>query len=209
MCCSVSNCSWKKNHNNHKNWINSCQIILLCSKNILIVKVWQPFLQNKDKAKRLKVKAKKVIQILYPQEALANSRGLGKLTLPSSAASSTTSLAGGAENNSGWFAWIWSWMSEWIYGPDISLHDCLAYFFSADELKGDNMYSCEKCKIIFYKLFCINTQYGCYSSIVFTLKMESVSKITIFNLKMMVKSGLGKIFLKFLNAGNYFSLIHK
>ena len=82
----------------------------------------------------------------YPQEALANSRGLGKLTLPSSAASSTTSLAGGAENNSGWFSWIWSWMSEWIYGPDISLHDCLAYFFSADELKGDNMYSCEKCK---------------------------------------------------------------
>jgi ubiquitin C-terminal hydrolase len=26
------------------------------------------------------------------------------------------------------------------------LEDCLAYFFSADELKGDNMYSCEKCK---------------------------------------------------------------
>ena len=85
---------------------------------------------------------------------MANSRGLGKLTLPSSAASSTTSLAGGgAENNSGWFAWIWSWMSEWIYGPDISLHDCLAYFFSADELKGDNMYSCEKCKIIFINLY--------------------------------------------------------
>jgi hypothetical protein len=92
------------------------------------------------------------MQIIYPQEALANSRGLGKLTLPSSAASSTTSLAGGAENNSGWFSWIWSWMSEWIYGPDISLHDCLAYFFSADELKGDNMYSCEKCKTIFLKI---------------------------------------------------------
>ena len=26
------------------------------------------------------------------------------------------------------------------------LEDCLAYFFSADELKGDNMYSCEKCE---------------------------------------------------------------
>ena len=37
-------------------------------------------------------------------------------------------------------------MSDWFYGPDISLQDCLAYFFSADELKGDNMYSCEKCK---------------------------------------------------------------
>ncbi|ESO98933.1 hypothetical protein LOTGIDRAFT_113814, partial [Lottia gigantea] len=31
-------------------------------------------------------------------------------------------------------------------GPTISLQDCLAAFFSADELKGDNMYSCEKCK---------------------------------------------------------------
>ena len=28
----------------------------------------------------------------------------------------------------------------------MSLLDCLAYFFSADELKGDNMYSCDKCK---------------------------------------------------------------
>ena len=42
------------------------------------------------------------------------------------------------------------------------------------------------------------------SYIVFTLKMESVSKITIFGLKMMVKSGLKKIFLKFLDAGDYF-----
>ena len=38
------------------------------------------------------------------------------------------------------------------------------------------------------------------SYIVFTLKMESVSKIKMFGLKMMVKSGLEKIFLKFLNA---------
>ena len=138
----------KTNHNNHKNEICSCQIVLFSSKNILVMTVL--LTEQRQGLKGLNVKAKKVIQILYPQEALANSRGLGKLTLPSSAASSTTSLAGGgAENNSGWFAWIWSWMSEWIYGPDISLHDCLAYFFSADELKGDNMYSCEKCKMIF------------------------------------------------------------
>ena len=79
-------------------------------------------------------------------EALATPR-LGKLS-PSSAASSTTSLvtSGSSESGSGWFSWVWSWMSEWFYGPDISLQDCLAYFFSADELKGDNMYSCEKCK---------------------------------------------------------------
>ena len=39
--------------------------------------------------------------------------------------------------------------------------------------------------------------------------MESVSKNTIFGLKMMVKSGLEKIFLKFLHAGDYFLLLHK
>ena len=31
-------------------------------------------------------------------------------------------------------------------GPTITLRDCLSAFFSADELKGDNMYSCEQCK---------------------------------------------------------------
>ena len=35
---------------------------------------------------------------------------------------------------------------------------------------------------------------------VYILKMEYVSKIIIFGLKMMVKSGLEKIFLKFLHA---------
>ena len=46
----------------------------------------------------------------------------------------------------------------------------------------------------------LNSSYLTDSYIVFTLKMESVSKITIFGLKMMVKSGLEKIFLKFLHA---------
>ena len=55
----------------------------------------------------------------------------------------------------------------------------------------------------------INTSYLTDSYIVFTLKMESVSKNTIFGLKMMVKSGLEKIFLKFLHAGDYFPLLHK
>ena len=54
-----------------------------------------------------------------------------------------------------------------------------------------------------------NTSYLTDSYIVFTLKMESVSKNTIFGLKMMVKSGLEKIFLKFLHEGDYFSLLHK
>ena len=39
--------------------------------------------------------------------------------------------------------------------------------------------------------------------------MESVSKATIFGLKMMVKSGLEKIALQFLHVGDYFSLLHK
>ena len=34
----------------------------------------------------------------------------------------------------------------------------------------------------------------------FTFKMESVYKITIFRLKMMVKNGLEKIFFKFLHG---------
>ena len=46
----------------------------------------------------------------------------------------------------------------------------------------------------------LNTSYLTDSYIVFTLKMESVSKNTIFGLKMIVKSGLEKIFLKFLHA---------
>lgn len=47
------------------------------------------------------------------------------------------------------YSWIWNWI-EWIFGlfwgPTVALEDCLSAFFSADELKGDNMYSCEKCK---------------------------------------------------------------
>ena len=44
---------------------------------------------------------------------------------------------------------------------------------------------------------------------IYVLKMEYVCKISIFGLKMMMKSGLEKIFLKFLHAGDYFLLLHK
>ena len=47
----------------------------------------------------------------------------------------------------------------------------------------------------------LNTSYLTDSYIGFTLKMESVSKNTIFGLKMMVKSGLEKFILKSLHAG--------
>uniref|UniRef100_A0A1B0D589 Ubiquitin carboxyl-terminal hydrolase n=1 Tax=Phlebotomus papatasi TaxID=29031 RepID=A0A1B0D589_PHLPP len=45
----------------------------------------------------------------------------------------------------GWLWWLWSWLRSWFWGPAVTLHDCMAAFFSADELKNDNMYSCEKC----------------------------------------------------------------
>ncbi|XP_050312618.1 ubiquitin carboxyl-terminal hydrolase 20 isoform X2 [Anthonomus grandis grandis] len=45
----------------------------------------------------------------------------------------------------GWISWIIAWLRSWWYGPMVTLHDCLSAFFSTDELKGDNMYSCEKC----------------------------------------------------------------
>ncbi|XP_044120629.1 ubiquitin carboxyl-terminal hydrolase 20 isoform X1 [Neovison vison] len=54
----------------------------------------------------------------------------------------------------GWLAFIVEYIRRfvvsctpsWFWGPVITLEDCLAAFFAADELKGDNMYSCERCK---------------------------------------------------------------
>ena len=54
----------------------------------------------------------------------------------------------------------------------------------------------------------LNTSYLADSYIIFTLKMESVSKNTIFGLKMIVKNGLEN-FLKFLHAVDFFSLLDK
>ena len=63
---------------------------------------------------------------------------------------------------------------------------------------------------IFYPLAgCLNASYLTDSYIGFTLKMESVTKNTIFGLKMMVKCGLEKIFLKFLHAFSYFIKVPK
>lgn len=54
--------------------------------------------------------------------------------------------AGEGQASGGWIYWMWSLVWSWFWGPNVNLYDCLAAFFSADELKGDNMYSCEKCK---------------------------------------------------------------
>uniref|UniRef100_A0A1A8N590 Ubiquitin carboxyl-terminal hydrolase n=1 Tax=Nothobranchius pienaari TaxID=704102 RepID=A0A1A8N590_9TELE len=46
----------------------------------------------------------------------------------------------------GWIALVMEYIKSWFWGPVVTLQDCLAAFFARDELKGDNMYSCEKCK---------------------------------------------------------------
>ncbi|EDW32863.1 GL10121 [Drosophila persimilis] len=50
-----------------------------------------------------------------------------------------------SRTNDGWLAWMWGVFRSWLYGPSVTLYDCMASFFSADELKGDNMYSCSRC----------------------------------------------------------------
>lgn len=59
--------------------------------------------------------------------------------------STATSLLPAFLPPDGWLSWLLAWLRSWFYGPAVSLHDCLAAFFSRDELKGDNMYSCERC----------------------------------------------------------------
>uniref|UniRef100_A0A8C4NXH7 Ubiquitin carboxyl-terminal hydrolase n=1 Tax=Dicentrarchus labrax TaxID=13489 RepID=A0A8C4NXH7_DICLA len=57
-------------------------------------------------------------------------------------------------SSQGWISYIMdsirrfvvSCIPTWFWGPMVTLEDCLAAFFAADELKGDNMYSCERCK---------------------------------------------------------------
>lgn len=51
------------------------------------------------------------------------------------------------ENQSnGWIGWIFDTMRGYMWSNPIQLGDCLSYFFSDDDLKDENMYSCEKCK---------------------------------------------------------------
>lgn len=61
---------------------------------------------------------------------------------------------GDSSGAQGWLAFIVDYIRRfvvsctpsWFWGPVVTLEDCLAAFFAADELKGDNMYSCERCK---------------------------------------------------------------
>ncbi|KAM7345786.1 ubiquitin specific protease 20/33 [Cochliomyia hominivorax] len=58
---------------------------------------------------------------------------------------SIDSTTSSVRSNDGWLSWLWNIVRSWLWGPSVTLHDCMASFFSADELKGDNMYSCERC----------------------------------------------------------------
>ncbi|XP_067868283.1 ubiquitin carboxyl-terminal hydrolase 20 isoform X1 [Heterodontus francisci] len=65
-----------------------------------------------------------------------------------------TGTCSDAYTTQGWVAFIMDYIRRfvvscipsWFWGPVVTLEDCLAAFFAADELKGDNMYSCERCK---------------------------------------------------------------
>ncbi|XP_042193269.1 ubiquitin carboxyl-terminal hydrolase 20 isoform X3 [Callorhinchus milii] len=65
-----------------------------------------------------------------------------------------TGTCGDAYATQGWVAFLMDYIRRfvvscipsWFWGPVVTLEDCLAAFFAADELKGDNMYSCERCK---------------------------------------------------------------
>lgn len=69
-------------------------------------------------------------------------------------AAAKTGVCTDAYATQGWLAFIVdsirrfvvSCIPSWFWGPMVTLEDCLAAFFAADELKGDNMYSCERCK---------------------------------------------------------------
>ncbi|XP_039618472.1 ubiquitin carboxyl-terminal hydrolase 20 [Polypterus senegalus] len=65
-----------------------------------------------------------------------------------------TGTCSDAYASQGWISYIMEYIRRfvvscipsWFWGPVVTLEDCLAAFFAADELKGDNMYSCERCK---------------------------------------------------------------
>ncbi|XP_077592966.1 ubiquitin carboxyl-terminal hydrolase 20 [Stigmatopora nigra] len=70
------------------------------------------------------------------------------------AAAKSAAVAAEMYGSQGWISFlvdsirrfVVSCIPTWFWGPVVTLEDCLAAFFAADELKGDNMYSCERCK---------------------------------------------------------------
>ena len=88
-------------------------------------------------------KTAETFQVMNRQKGNYIIRNFQDLSLPIPTPEAVGSVS---REGQGWGGWVWDWIASWFYGPDVSLLDCLAYFFSADELKGDNMYSCDQCK---------------------------------------------------------------
>ena len=49
-------------------------------------------------------------------------------------------------NSQSWIGWMAEIVKGYLWTQTIRLQECLQAFFSDDDLRGDNMYSCEKCK---------------------------------------------------------------
>lgn len=54
--------------------------------------------------------------------------------------------ASDSSSGQGWLGWMADIVKGYLWTPTIKLQECLMAFFSDDDLRGDNMYSCEKCK---------------------------------------------------------------
>ncbi len=101
------------------------------------------------------IPSREQLLMIRQQQQLSSAKSSDKLnsnsllTMNASSIGSNSNLMQLTKNNvTGIYGWIWEWIDwvmAWILGPSVSLQDCLSAFFSADELKGDNMYSCDKC----------------------------------------------------------------
>ena len=103
------------------------------------------------------------------------------------------------------------WISSFTWNCKKNHYHCFKGFhqFSKDFMRKTPFRDLPK---NFYNLLysfkkCLNTQYATDSYFIDVLKMEYVYKINIFGLKMMVKSGLEKIFMKSLHAQSLFRKI--
>jgi len=51
-----------------------------------------------------------------------------------------------SSGSQGWLGWMADLVKGYLWTPTIKLEECFSAFFSEDELRGENMYSCENCK---------------------------------------------------------------
>ncbi|EDV27481.1 uncharacterized protein TRIADDRAFT_53214 [Trichoplax adhaerens] len=96
-----------------------------------------------------KEKTKKVTKVTVPSDLPRPTPGKRELSTVIGNQSynpcAALAITAGEEERRGMVEAIWDWFKGWIWGS-VPLEDCLSTFFEEDELKGDNMYNCEKCK---------------------------------------------------------------